>query len=82
MTTKHAPAPAESPAESTGPPSIHAAAVELVSALNQIGPSRLGHGYGCPAETAGPCTCGTADLQDALRKMHEALTPATTGSTA
>lgn len=81
MTTKHTSDTHEA-TPTTGPPSIHDAAVELVSALNQIGPQRLGHGYGCLAESAGPCTCGTAELKDALQKMAEALTPATHTSAA
>jgi len=52
---------------------VDGAARDVLSALRHIGPTRLGHGYGCPSEHAGPCTCGTAELAAATTQLEEAL---------
>jgi len=57
-------------------PSVNDAARNVLSALGHIGPARLTHGYGCPSEHAGPCTCGTAELSTAATELEEALSPA------
>jgi len=54
-------------------PSIDTAALDVYHALLHIGPARLGHGYGCPSETNGPCTCGTAELSTAMVALKAAL---------
>jgi len=54
-------------------PSVNDAARDVLSALGHIGPARLSHGYGCPSEHAGPCTCGTAELLAAATGLEQAL---------
>jgi len=60
------PAPADAP-------TVESAARDVYNALVHIGPARLGHGYGCPSEHAGPCTCGTAELATAVPALKDAL---------
>jgi len=76
MTTKHdthaATASLDDPvAKPTA--TVDDAALAVLLALRHIGPTRLGHGYGCPSEHAGPCTCGTAELATATTALEEAL---------
>jgi hypothetical protein len=72
MTTKQHEPPTPA-AEGVGPPGIEVAARNVYHALVHIGPQRLGHGYGCPAEAGGPCTCGTADLIAAMQALGAAV---------
>jgi len=51
---------------------VDEAARMVLEGLNMVRP-RLAHGYGCPAEHAGPCTCGTAELAAAATALEEAL---------
>jgi len=53
--------------------SLETAALDVYHALVHIGPERLGHRYGCPSETNGPCTCGTAELAAAMVNLKDAL---------
>jgi len=48
---------------------------DVLSALRHIGPTRLGHAYGCPSEHAGTCTCGTAELAVATAALRIAIVP-------
>jgi len=76
MTTKHDTQAASASLEDpVAKPTITVddAARDVLSALHHIGPQRLAHGYGCPSEHAGPCTCGTADLLTAGTALEEAL---------
>jgi len=76
MTTKHETHAATLSADEPAPKptlSVTDAGRDVLSALRHIGPTRLGHGYGCPSEHAGPCTCGTAELATATTALEEAL---------
>jgi hypothetical protein len=62
----------EAPAAPTQHHTIEEAAHLLLAGLNQMKP-RLSHGYGCPSEHAGPCTCGYAEVVSGTEELVDAL---------
>jgi hypothetical protein len=65
--------PPEPAPKSVGPPAIEVAARDVYHALVTIGPHRLTHAPGCPAEYLGPCTCGTEHLVRAMQALSAAI---------
>jgi len=51
---------------------VDEAARMVLEGLNMVRP-RLAHGYGCPAEHAGPCTCGYTELVTGAEELVAAL---------
>ena len=51
---------------------VEEAAHELLAGLSVMRP-RLTHGYGCPAQHAGPCTCGYALVVSGTEELVDAL---------
>jgi hypothetical protein len=56
-------------AEST--PSAEEATHQVLAAIAQMAP-HLAHAYSCPASSAGPCTCGYAELEKGLQDLKNA----------
>jgi len=62
----------EAPPAPTQHHTVEEAAHLLLAALNTMRP-RLAHGYGCPSEHAGPCTCGYAEVVSGTEELVDAL---------
>jgi len=75
MTTKHPAEATETHEAPTPQVSLPDASLAVLNALDHIGPTRLGHAYGCPSEHAGACTCGTAELAVAVTALRIAIVP-------
>jgi len=69
-------APATHEAEVTPRHTLEEASALLLAGLQLMQP-RLAHGYGCPSESGGPCTCGFKEVQDGTEELVDALKAAT-----
>jgi len=67
-TTKAATVAAAPAAQAT----VEEGARMVLEGLSMVRP-RLDHAYGCPAQHAGPCTCGFQELLDGARELRDAL---------
>jgi len=75
MARTHAHETADAP-EAAPRHTLEEASALLLAGLQLMQP-RLAHAYGCPAETAGPCTCGYKEVVDGTEELVDALKAAT-----
>jgi len=73
--------PTEDAPAATPHHTLEEASALLLSGLQLMRP-RLAHGYGCPSETGGPCTCGYREVVDGTEELVDALTAAAPPATA
>jgi len=72
MARAHAAPEASDTPAATPRHTLEEASALLLSGLQLMRP-RLAHGYGCPSESAGPCTCGYQEVVDGTEELVDAL---------